>query len=435
MELRKRRSPVDVVIVLPNLASGGAQRQGLFLAGELAAKDLNVEVFLTHSDEITESNARLSSSIPVKSATHLKFWAPLGLIRVENWILRLALQGSDATVGRRKAVISTLALRGLSLDITLFRHLRPYAKMNLAVRPLRFFLRHAKPLLVIGFLPQSNITLLLAKNPGAECVVVERNDFDRQYLGGVRNIREQLYPHADALMANSLSACRQLRATFPEKKVRFLPNSYIDTGYLDQTKAFSKIIFVVGRLVPQKNPIESLQSFLQSGLGNLGWSIWFVGGGELYEALCAEAIESAVLGKSVKILGEVPQEEIPYDYAGFVLLNSDYEGAPNVLAEALERGIVPIFRDTVLQASEIVPPDLVDRMSFSSAQELEQIFRQLPSLESDFTEISGRLRGYYGEALRNHKMIRDETLNEMIAAAGFGRRDKHPNAPRGSQPS
>jgi glycosyltransferase involved in cell wall biosynthesis len=275
-------------------------------------------------------------------------------------------------------------------------------------------MRRSMPPLAISFLPQSNIALLLAKNAGTRCVVVERNDFERQPLGGLRTLQKRVYPLADALMANSQSTCAQLSKTFPDQVVRFLPNIYPDFVKNGVPRSFSKNIFVVGRLVSQKKPVESLRCFVRTGLGELGWVMWFVGGGELEDSLRAEAAQSSALGHSVRVLGEVRQESIPYDDAGFLLLNSDYEGAPNVLAEALERGIIPIFRNSVAQAAEIVPADLLDRFSFSSEDGLEETLKQLPELESDFSEISGRLHGYYLDQLRNYKLLRQDVLAAVI---------------------
>lgn len=335
-------------------------------------------------------------------------------------------------LSRRKALVSWFALRGAKVDDSIARLLRPYAKLSLAVRVLSTFMRRSMPRLAISFLPQPNIALLLAKNTGTRCVVVERNDFERQPLGGLRTLQKRVYPLADTLMANSQSTCAQLSEAFPDQIVRLLPNTYPDLVRTAEPRSFSKNIFVVGRLVSQKNPLESLRCFLRSGLGGLGWVMWFVGGGELEDSLRAEAAQSSALGHSVRVLGEVPQESIPYEDAGFLLLNSDYEGAPNVLAEALERGIIPIFRNSVAQAAEIVPIDLVGRLSFSSEEGLEETLKQLPSLESGFPEISGRLHGHYLDQLRNYKLVREDVLTELIRDSFAPDSDSSPLPPKDS---
>ena len=113
------------------------------------------------------------------------------------------------------------------------------------------------------------------------------------------------------------------------------------TGISNISSSAPQYIFV-GSLSIRKNPISIVRAFSHSMHG----TVKFIGNGELKEKLQKE-IETKKLQEHVKILGTIPQQQIPqYLYESDVLiLPSLHDGWGAVVNEALQAGCFVICSD------------------------------------------------------------------------------------------
>ncbi|MEX1024322.1 MAG: glycosyltransferase [Planctomycetota bacterium] len=97
------------------------------------------------------------------------------------------------------------------------------------------------------------------------------------------------------------------------------------------------LVLVVGHLIPRKDPVLALKTFLAGAPADA--RLVFLGRGPL-EAEVAEHVEHDGANARVRLMGEVPPERLAEWYAASdaLLLTSSREGRPNVVIEALAAG-------------------------------------------------------------------------------------------------
>ena len=404
---------VAALVILPNLAPGGAQKQGLILARQLSESGTSTAIFLTHSTTTTDSNKELSAGMPIIFAGDVVKKIPL-LERIDNILLTIAQR---ASLGRAtqllKKRLSIRILRGLKVPPEISRNLETNLKISIASRAIRKTLDCSAPNLMISFLPQSNIATLLGSNTRPFVVVVERNDFVRQDIGaGIRRAQSLTYPMADLVAANSKNAVRQMAKHFPKNRVVFAPNTYPAPVEEALREERSRTILVVGRLELQKRPVEVLRAFLDSGIGSRGWKLVFVGSGSLEKKLRGIA-DSASRPHEIELRGHVPSGQIPYHEASITVLNSDYEGSPNVLAEAIAWGVVPLVRDSVTEAKEFIPGEKEKMLMFSDQAQLTQTLRDIETIRGARVETMNALIRTYERRLNEYGIARRVFLDGL----------------------
>ncbi len=106
------------------------------------------------------------------------------------------------------------------------------------------------------------------------------------------------------------------------------------------------LLMLVGLLTPQKNHAFLLEAFAKARVLNPGLKLMLVGGGELRDALEAQAARLE-LGESVTFTGPVSDVPDRMRAADALVLPSLYEGFPNVLVEAQLCGLPALVSDRV----------------------------------------------------------------------------------------
>lgn len=409
--------PIRALVVLPNLAPGGAQLQGVLLAKELSDSGLEVGIFLTHSDETTRSNSSKLSGIRTISTSDYK--APQSVFEV---LLEYLLSASDIlriqkVSNRLKALISMAIFARLGVDPSLARALRHNLKVAKAANGLRHFIQNERISVLISFLPQPNLVAVISSDESAKVIVVERNDFFAQPVGlGIRTAQLMTYHKAAIVAANSVTATSQLAQQFPNCRVAFLPNTLPNIRQQIGETTRSKRVLVAGRLEPQKRPLEVLEAFCTARKFASEWSIGFAGSGSLLQELEALAKNLGVTER-VSVFGHLDAEDVPYWDAMVCVLNSDYEGSPNVLAEAICWGVIPLVRRSVLEASEFIPRDLETVLIFDDFPDLVRKLESLPMLAAKRSEIVSKLQSRYSATLRAYRSERNRLIETVIAMA------------------
>jgi glycosyltransferase involved in cell wall biosynthesis len=402
---------VKVVIALPNLAPGGAQTQGLILARELIQLGIPTGVFLTHSAEATASNQELSHGVPVLFSQDIPVRKPLVEIIERGFLTIIMKVGFHRLSPLLKGRICRRILRKFDLPTTVQNSLKTNLKIALAARSFRIFLEDNEKVIVISFLPQTNIASIIAAVPLTFTAVIERNDFDHQQVGeGIRHAQMLLYPRANLIGSNSRNATMQMSAHFLNRDIHFIPNAYRATRRSWQDSRTEKLILVVGRLEKQKRPLEVLKACIDSQVLAQGWKIAFAGSGSLENELRELQKTVPNYQDSVLILGHLQGSELPYSAATISILNSDYEGSPNVLAESISSGAIPLVRASIAEFSEFIPPEFQHSLVFKDVDSLTKILRDIAGLIDKQAEIRERLTHHFNLRLKEYSIKRDKFM-------------------------
>ena len=116
----------------------------------------------------------------------------------------------------------------------------------------------------------------------------------------------------------------------------------------------SRIALNVGRLVPQKNHSGLLRAVHQlKTTESAEWRFRIVGDGPLRDELASEAV-GLLLGGTVEFTGHSEDVDSHYRDAGFLVLTSLWEGAPNVVLEAQAHGLPVVLPKTIAGGSRLV---------------------------------------------------------------------------------
>lgn len=306
--------PVDIVLFLPSLGGGGAERVMLDLASGLVAAGLKVQLLLATS---------------VRS----------GLIDIPDGLEVVHL-------GARRVATSLIALF--------------------------FHLRRNRPRAVLSTLEHSNVAMLLVTRflPEIRVCVREANTLSRDLLPDSMGNRillifmQLLYPHADTVIAVSHGVANELKRQLavPETKLEVISNPVITERILAGSRekfdhqwfgaGEPPVLVAAGRLTPQKDFPTLLRAFARVRL-RTPCRLIILGEGELRAELQALAVELQVV-QDVEFPGFVTN---PFPYmvqADVFVLSSAWEGLPNVLIQAIALGTPVVSTDCPSGPSEIV---------------------------------------------------------------------------------
>ncbi len=114
-----------------------------------------------------------------------------------------------------------------------------------------------------------------------------------------------------------------------------------------------KEIVFIGRIDPQKNPLDLVEAFAMTVKDDREVVLRFVGEGVLGDAVRKRADELGISGLIIFDGIRTDMENV-YASASVVALSSDYEGMPNCLIEAIGCGIPVVSYDCPMGPSEIV---------------------------------------------------------------------------------
>ncbi len=290
-------SRVDVMLVISDLGSGGAQRVVCALASHWAAAGRKVAV------------ATLSA--PDDDFFHL----PDAVTR--------------ASIGLNSA--SSSAVSGLISNAR-------------RVWRLRRALKRLKPVVAVGFVgPTAALLVAAAFGTGVRVVAAERNDPARQSFGPIWDrLRRAAYRYADRVTVNSPGAIEALGRLVPVGRLLFTPNPIPTATVGPRASLQEPTILAVGRLHRQKGFDVLLNAFAR--VQSHGWRLVFVGEGSDREKLEAQAQALGIAGR-VRFEGVVNDPAPYYRAADIFVLPSRHEGTPNALTEAMAFGLPVIVSD------------------------------------------------------------------------------------------
>ncbi len=199
-----------------------------------------------------------------------------------------------------------------------------------------------RPDVILSFLYTTNIIALLARNRlKAPLVISERND-PLAVSPVNKKICAKLYPKADLIVCQGNKVAAYFENIHGKCEVIANPLNPQAVGEFKSKK--TKEIVTVGRLIPQKNHRLLIKAFSELHLKYPDYSLKIVGEGPLKSEL-EDLIDTLKLRDAVLIQSNVRNVMTVINDAACFVLPSDYEGFPNVLLEAMASGMPVVSTD------------------------------------------------------------------------------------------
>jgi len=285
-----------IVCIIESLSPGGAERQMVYLASELKKAGNDVEVWTYYPND---------------------FYLPI--LRENN---------------------------------VLYRYIPDANNKNKRIFVLRNKLSQTNPDVVIAYLDTACMVACIIKALGGKfkLIVSERNT--TQALTMRERTKFFFYRFADYIVPNSYTQGEFIKRHYPNlsKRIRVITN-YIDTdkfipyNHLSQDQSLR--IIVVGRIMPQKNPIMLMRAIKM--LRDKGTTVnvaWF---GKSYDEHYLQSCERTARDLQIEssFVFKSPVQNIAEEYLKYDVfcLPSIYEGFPNVLCEAMCCGLPVVCSD------------------------------------------------------------------------------------------
>lgn len=280
----------------------------------------------------------------------------------EVHIVTLNLEGDINTVNLKEGIqVHELGVKRLRYAmIPMYRYIRRYRpdfmlifgnEMAIILQKLRM-LRLIDTKLIVRVL--NNVNISLSKEDGISPVV-------ENYLRSAQKTLLKM----DHIVAQCMAMGKQLtdRGLVYEDRLSVIYNPVSKeltdrvTGLRRdrQTADGIKEIVFIGRIDPQKNPLELLRAYAAVKENRPKTRLRFVGDGILSQAVRDEAVRLGLeTGKDVILDGVRTDMDNVYARADVIVLSSDYEGMPNCLIEAIGCGVPVVSYDCPMGPSEIV---------------------------------------------------------------------------------
>lgn len=336
-DLESRGISRRVVLVLPNLGFGGAQRVASIVAGELVKDGYWVTIALT---ALARGEMKQLHDVP-KSIEVIRVGA--------KWI-------DKGTILDNAPVVGYLSWR---------------VRQMLTMLSLRALLRRSNPDVVMSFLVSANVwTVLASLGSRYRVVVSERNDPDRQEISRFYWLLRRIsYRFADVVTSNSSLPESTCRKHFGVSRAAVIPNVIGPVSPLSPSQAREKRLVFVGRLVPQKD-VATLLRFMHLLIGtDPGWFLDIVGDGSERGTL---ERQSFILGLTNNVVfhGFQAEPSVIVEKGSLLIQPSLHEGTPNSVLEAMALGIPCVVSDSSpgpRHLVERVAPELVFRTGDESS--------------------------------------------------------------------
>ncbi len=220
---------------------------------------------------------------------------------------------------------------------------------------LRRLFRRESPDVIISFLTKMNVmSVLAAQGLGIPVVISERNNpklqqFDRLWA----TARGLAYPRAYSFVTMTEGAAE----FYPAKqrpRTQLIPNPVtLPAGWTN--KRGGKTVAAVGRLTAQKRFDRLIEAFASVAGEFPDWNLVIWGEGELRQALEAQVRNLAPsVQTQISLPGVTPSPGSWIETTDVFVLSSDYEGWPNVIAEAMTAALPIVSTDCEFGVKDMI---------------------------------------------------------------------------------
>lgn len=298
---------LKIVIVLPSLAAGGAERIGANLARMWCDEGHKVGVVtFSSSDE--------------------------DFYRLDDRVVRVALGLREPSANLLVAIRSTIG----------------------RILAIRRELKAFDASVAVGLMSAASVITAIAVL-GTRCAAIgcEHTHPPMQPLGRVRELARALaYRGLAAAVALTDASGAWLRSRTFAKRVSVIPNAVawpLPEGepVVDPRKvccAGRKVLLAVGRLEAVKGHDDLIRVFARVAEAYDDWDLVILGEGKLRDHL-ERLIKELRLSERVFLPGRVGNLDTWYGKASLYVMTSHYEGFPNTLLEAMSAGVPVVAMD------------------------------------------------------------------------------------------
>jgi len=236
---------------------------------------------------------------------------------------------------------------------------------------LKKYIKENDIITVMSFLYRPNYINILAKIFGSShrSIINIRSTTSRYknegFLGKINLfLINNLYDKADLIISNSKGVDEDLKSLMNITTNTKVINNPVDIEYINSKKDIcedidfdfkenKKYIISVGRLIPLKKNMDLIKVFFELQKNDDSLELIFLGDGILKEELKAECTKLGVK-EQVHFLGNVKNPFYYLSKSDLFVLNSEIEGFPNVLVEAMACGLPVISSDCKSGPREIL---------------------------------------------------------------------------------
>ena len=277
---------MKIFLIIPTLASGGAERVMSELANEFFRQNHEVHLVLLAKSE--------------------DFYSIYPSIRVH-----------------RLNFINKGKLKKILLEINTFLKLYKILKAE-------------KPHAVLSFMEKYNlITIVASRFLRLKVFISDRSNPQKKIPLTIRVLKKVMYRFATGIVAQTSLAKNILVKTTGNKNITIIANPLKPIKFHPEISR-EKIILNIGRLVPEKGQKYLLYAF--SNIQYTDWKLFILGDGPLRSELINLA-EKLKIANNLYMPGEVKKIDEWLAKASIFAFPSVSEGFPNALAEAMAAGL------------------------------------------------------------------------------------------------
>ncbi|WP_295889001.1 glycosyltransferase [uncultured Thiohalocapsa sp.] len=341
-----RDADLDLLVVIPHLGAGGAQRVASLLVRHWQSKGVRIGIAtLFPEDDAHALPAGVRrfdlAADPARGAQGVL----AGIYHRLEQSLSEPNRALPGVIASPMLAAMRLVRRLRALLLNRFANERR-VRRSARVMSLRQLFQSLRPRAIISFLGATNIqTLLGAEGLDTKVVISERNDPAIQQLEPPwQSLRPRVYPRADLVTANSTGALHTMAAYVPQERLAKVLNPLVIPPHdLDKPMHAQRIV-TIARLVHQKGVDVLIDAFARVAGEYPDWGLDIIGDGPLREVLEQRA-QTLGVSRQVRFLGHRLE---PFDllYAASVFaLPSRFEGMPNAMLEAMACGLAVLASD------------------------------------------------------------------------------------------
>ena len=351
----------DLLIVLPHLGPGGAQKVAMLAAEHFIRDGLSVV---------------LVTLLPDKPRTHALpeglCWIDLGEAVAETWSNRALTARARRFLGAWARRLAALAF--VATAWPWIKQIRPGCQASLVrwvltsltgvqASLLREMLLALKPPRVLSLLTKTNLLCCQALwDLPARLVVSERNDPRLQRLRFPWTLLQGwLWFRADCITANTVGVLEGLKTCFPqhEAAMKLLPNPLVLSSLCESEDSRVEELgeggfLAVCRLVHQKGIDVLIHAYAALPLSiRSEWPLTIAGDGPERSSL-EQLVHRLLPVGQVRFLGFQAEPMSLYRSADVFVLPSRFEGMPNALLEAMGSGMAVVVSNASPGPLEVV---------------------------------------------------------------------------------
>lgn len=221
-------------------------------------------------------------------------------------------------------------------------------------KKLKEIIKEEKPDIIIALLPEPTIRVLTLKKyfKNIKIIAAVRNHPNSEFRSIIgKAIRDKYYKKADQIIVQDKHYIKYFKKNI-RSKIRVIPN-YISEEFLKETNAKKKkIIMTASRLEKQKNIPLLIKSFSNLNSKYKDYKLIIYGEGK-QKSKIEKIIKKKKLNNRVIIKEPVNNIEKKLDEATLFILPSNYEGMPNILLEAMAKGL-PVITTNSSEAIQTI---------------------------------------------------------------------------------